>query len=182
MSCPLTLSKSDFSEPLLPQSLHEEDEEEEIILLEINESGEADGESMVLIFALYVLFFLQYFFLFQHDYDSGLEPMVVYGTIFQFALASYLYNGVISTASTSFSEFLQFVPEVIIVSSMALTFALECAIPGFLWLVAGTCGLATVVVVFHALQLFCPVAQQSETNAKSLVDDDDDDDDEESIV
>jgi len=164
-----SITSADYSEPLLPK---QEEEEEDIVLLElVNSSDElehdedGEGQATVLLIALYGLFFLQYFLLFQNDVDTGLEPWVVYSTIVLFAMASYLFNDMV--VSSEFSKALEFVPEMLIVSSMALTFQLESAVPGFLWLVAGTCGLATTVVVFQTLQLCCR-APASNSEEKSL--------------
>jgi len=107
-----SITSADYSEPLLPK---QEDEEEDIVLLQlVNSSDElahddddGEGQATVLLVALYVLFFLQYFLLFQNDLDTELEPWVVYSTIVLFAIASYLFNDMV--VSSEFSKALKFV-------------------------------------------------------------------------
>jgi hypothetical protein len=173
-------------------SRDKDDEEAEEIIVLLQEPWEEQttkethdssfDECTVLLSVLYGLFFLQYFLLFEYKNDTGLEPMVVYATIVLFAAVSYLYNGVVATAystrctdttstTTSIrandsisSDMLQFIPEVIIISSMVFTFAFESPIFGFQWLVTGSCGLSTVVIVFNVLQLCCCSDNENDDN------------------
>ena len=178
----------------LPCDKDDEKAEEIIVLLQepweeqtTKETHDSSfDECTVLLSVLYGLFFLQYFLLFEYENDTGLEPMVVYATIVLFAAVSYLCNGVVATAystrcidttstttsiranDSSSSDMLQFIPEVIIISSMAFTFALESPIFGFQWFVAGSCGLSTVVIVFNVLQLCCSSDNDDNDNAETL--------------
>jgi len=130
----------------------------------------------VLTLELYVMLTLQYFLIFlqQDDNDSQrqLHPMTVYSTILLLAAAAYLYQTSVllelmhSTAATSspcWILFCQLVPEILIVTSMALTICIG-AEWGCLLLVAGTGGLASTVVVFHALQLMFGTTTSSSSN------------------
>jgi len=188
--------------PQKQQQRQEEDEEETIVLLaeeddetdepqEMQKEDDAaceERESRVLTLALYVMLTLQYYLIFlqQDDNDDSqrqqLHPVTVYSSILLLAAAAYLYQTTVllelmySTAPTSSPCWIllcQLVPEILIVTSMALTNYLG-AEWGFLWLVAGTSGLASTVVVFHALQLwFGTVTSSSSNNSEyhKMVDD-----------